>query len=241
MDLSRMKEPAVDDEEEDDLEDFADEVIEQAVHVLGKAEDEVAQLEKEVKEMAINRDDMVKVSVTNMSPGVEPDEDTGKVVRKLEDTIKDKLSKLGLDTGGRPIEVKLITTQIPEGLAEEGEGAPNDAQAQGMFFNMMTGNIQGYEDINSQRKFENSYKFNWNEDVIEDVEQKILEFSEIDTSASENDVITEVFEEETNSVDNLDDFYHGGDSRERPSSIHSKTESEHSASDNQGSEGRDKL
>merc|ERR1712025_1393613 len=99
-----------------------------AVNVLGKAEEEVAQLEKEVKEMAVSKDDMVKVSVTNMSPGVEPDEDTEKVVRKLEDTIKDKLSKLGLDTGGRPIEVKLITTQIPEGLAEEGEGAPNDAQ-----------------------------------------------------------------------------------------------------------------
>ena len=127
-DLSRMEEPEEDDEEEDDLDDFADEVIEQAVNVLGKAEEEVAQLEKEVKEMAVSKDDMVKVSVTNMSPGVEPDEDTEKVVRKLEDTIKDKLSKLGLDTGGRPIEVKLITTQIPEGLAEEGEGAPNDAQ-----------------------------------------------------------------------------------------------------------------
>ena len=110
-----------------------------------------------------------------------------------------------------------------------------------MFFNMMTGNIQGYEDINSQRKFENSYKFNWNEDVIEDVEQKILEFSEIDTSATENDVITEVFEEGQKSVDNLDDFYHGGDSRERPSSLNSNTESEHSASDDQGSEGRDEL
>ena len=128
-DLSRMKEPAEDDEEEDDLDDFADEVIEEAVNVLGKAEKEVAQLEKEVKEMAVGKDlDMVKVSVTNMSPGSEPDEDTEKVVKKLEDTIKDKLSKLGLDTGGRPIEVKLITTQIPEGLAEDGEGAPNDAQ-----------------------------------------------------------------------------------------------------------------
>ena len=133
-DLSRMKEPAEDYEEEDDLEDFADEVIEQTVNVLGKAEEEVAQLEKEVKEMAVSKDDMVRVSVTNMSPGVEPDEDTEKVVRKLEDTIKDKLSKLGLDTGGRPIEVKLITTQIPEGLAEEGEGAPNDAQVNFNFF-----------------------------------------------------------------------------------------------------------
>ena len=72
-----MKEPAKVDEEEDDLEDFADEVIEQTVNVLGKAEEEVAQLEKEVKEMAVSKDDMVRVSVTNMSPGVETDEKTG--------------------------------------------------------------------------------------------------------------------------------------------------------------------
>ena len=110
-----------------------------------------------------------------------------------------------------------------------------------MFYNMMTGNIQGYEDINSQRKFENNYKFSWDEDVIEDVEQKILEFSEPETSATEPNVIKEVFEGAEESVDNVDDIYHGGDRRGRPSSLHSKTESEHSESDNQGSEGRDEL
>ena len=126
-DLSRMEELTEDGD--DEIDDFADEVIEEAANVLEKAEEEVAQLEKEVKDMSVGKDvENVKVSVTNMSPGVEIDEDTEKVVRKLEDTIKDKLSKLGLDTGGRPIEVKLITTQIPEGLGEEGEGVPNDAQ-----------------------------------------------------------------------------------------------------------------
>ena len=108
---------------------------------------------------------------------------------------------------------------------------------------MMTGNIQGYEDINSQRKFENNYKFNWDEDVIEDVEQKILEFSEAETLAKVPDVVveSEVFGEGVQSVDNVDDIYHGGDSRERPSSLHSKIDSEHSESDNQKSEGRDEL
>ena len=110
-----------------------------------------------------------------------------------------------------------------------------------MFYNMMTGNIQGYEDINSQRKFENNYKFNWDEDVIEDVEQKILEFSESETLAKVPDVESEVFGEGVKSVDTVDDIYHGGDSRERPSSLHSKTDSEHSESDNQKSEGRDEL
>ena len=110
-----------------------------------------------------------------------------------------------------------------------------------MFYNMMTGNIQGYEDINSQRKFENNYKFNWDEDVIEDVEQKILEFSEAETLATVPDVESEVFGEGVQSVDTVDDIYHGGDSRERPSSLHSKIDSEHSESDNQKSEGRDEL
>ena len=76
--------------------------------------------------MNTKESDNVKVSVTNMSPGVETDEKTGEMVKKLEDSIKDKLSKLGVETGGRPIEIKLITTQIPEGLAEVEDG--DDAQ-----------------------------------------------------------------------------------------------------------------
>ena len=108
---------------------------------------------------------------------------------------------------------------------------------------MMTGNIQGYEDINSQRKFENNYKFNWDEDVIEDVEQKILEFSETETSATEPDLDSKAYEDEMEKkiFDSVDDIYHEGDRRERPSSLHSKIESEQSESDNQKSEGRDEL
>ena len=113
-----------------------------------------------------------------------------------------------------------------------------------MFYNMMTGNIQGYEDINSQRKFENNYKFSWDEDVIEDVEQKILQFSETETSATEPDVDSKAYEDEMEKqiFDSVDDIYHGGDVRERPSSLHSKIDSsEQSESDNQNSEGRDEL
>ena len=97
-----------DEEDKDDIDEFSDEIYDETVKVLKNAEAEVAQLEKEVQQM---KDvDNVKVSVTNMNPGAETDEDTAKVVQKLEDTIKDKLFSLGLDTGGRPIEVKLITT-----------------------------------------------------------------------------------------------------------------------------------
>ena len=159
----------------------------------------------------------VKVSVTNLSPGGEPldDEQTKKIVKKLEGTIRDKLSKLGLDTGGKPIEVKLITTQIPEGLEEGMGGEGEDMQVQGMFFNMMTGNIQGYEDINSQRKVENNYKFNWNEDMVDDMEKKIHGFGEEDAvTENQNEPEEIVLTDDTIVLD----IYEGGDERQRPSS-----------------------
>jgi len=182
----------IDDNDDDETNDEDDNKLRDTMKQLKEAEAEVETLEKEFKELAksdhkkedttaistedFNHDlDKVKVSVTNLSPGGDSmdTEQTSKIVKKLEGTIRDKLSKLGLDTGGRPIEVKLITTQIPEELGEGMEGESEDMQVQGMFFNMMTGNIQGYEDINSQRKVENNYKFTWKEESMDDIEEKI--------------------------------------------------------------------
>lgn len=176
-------------------EDELDSEILETKQKLEDAEKEVEQLEKEVKELTettkplipnkspqIETKDLeldnVKVSVTKLSAGgVEgmDEEQTDKFVKRLEGTIKDKLSQLGLDTGNRPIEVKLITTNMPEGFVEGGEGGDqqNDRQMQGMFFNMMTGNVQGYEDINSQRKAESSYKFSWDDRLVGEMEQEI--------------------------------------------------------------------
>merc|ERR1719370_1699391 len=116
---------------------------------LEEAEAEVARLEDESKN--------VKVSVTKLGTGEELNpEEAAKIAKRLEGTIKDKLAKLGIDTGSRPIEVKLVTSTIPDGLSLGEEGDPqNDQQVQSMFFNMMTGNIQG------------------NEDMLEDIESKI--------------------------------------------------------------------
>ena len=125
-----------------------------------EAEAEVARLEDEAKN--------VKVSVTKLGTGEElSPEEAAKIAKRLEGTIKDKLAKLGIDTGSRPIEVrlasvrgkfyvqtclslkllvfqvKLVTSSLPEGLSLGEEGDPqNDQQVQSMFFNMMTGNIQ---------------------------------------------------------------------------------------------------
>merc|ERR1719244_1189518 len=161
------------------------------------------------------------------------DEQTNKIVKKLEGTIRDKLSKLGLDTGGRPIEVKLITTQIPEGLEEGMEGDKEDMQVQGMFFNMMTGNMQGYEDINSQRKVENNYKFSWNEQMVDDIEKKIDglggEPTEADVTQDQNEPEEIVLTDGANVLDIFD----GGDQRERPSSASNRMEEAIAVDENQ--------
>ena len=100
-----------------------------------------------------------------------------------------------------------------------------------MFFNMMTGNIQGYEDINSQRKIENNYKFTWNENIVEDIEKKIDNFGDnidqIDNNRVDN---SELFNAKDSELYD-DSLYHGGDQRQRPSSMHSKSFSD-SDSDN---------
>ena len=135
---------------------------------------------------------------------------------------------------------------MPEGLSIGEEGDPqNDQQVQSMFFNMMTGNIQvtqqlnkelvkkswfqGYEDIDSQRKAENSYKFQWNEDMLEDIESKITSLGgDLDEPgiageaiAVENDAPKpeEVTLSDQENFDGLLGFHEG-----RPSSKHSKIE-----------------
>jgi len=226
--------------DEDDHE--VDEKLKDTMKQLEDAETEVENLEKEILHLSnsphikqkgaedVNSVETdadlknVKVSLTNLSPGGEglDDEQTNKIVKKLEGTIRDKLSKLGLDTGGRPIEVKLITTQIPEGLEEGIGGEGEDMQVQGMFFNMMTGNMQGYEDINNQRKVENNYKFTWKEDMVEDIEKKIDSLGRDANRLQEGQQEPEELVLTDNTIPF--DFYEGGDERHRPSSFSTRME-----------------
>merc|ERR1712192_294039 len=159
----------------------------------------------------------VKVSVTKLGTGEEINpEEAAKIAKRLEGTIKDKLAKLGIDTGSRPIEVKLVTSTIPEGLSLGEEGDPqNDQQVQSMFFNMTTGNIQGYEDIDSQRKAESSYKFHWDENMIEDIESKISSLVEDNAIMPEEVTLPD-------QEDEFDGLLGVGEERERPSSKSSK-------------------
>lgn len=272
-DLSQKEEEIEDYEDvediEEDLEENEEDIegLEEAEDLLDQAEAELSALEKEMKDLQSTGKkeaaaDNVKVSVTNMSPGVETDEKTGEIMKKLEDNIKDKLSKLGLDTGGRPIEIKLITTQIPDGLPE-GEGAEDEAQVssdlfdnsginkyfqmQGLLFNMMTGNVQGYEDINKQRALESNYQFSWNQNLIQDVERKINDLGGEEADQVEDSIGTVMEEVEVLEVEELVgvvpevlDIYQGGDERQRPSSVHSNT-AEVDGDQSQDSSDKDEL
>ena len=234
--------PDTEDNEEETEDDELDIRLKDTMQQLEEAESEFDSLEKEflqlskasepneettteVSSQQASKDlENVKVSVTNISPGGDTldTEQTNKIVKKLEGTIRDKLSKLGLDTGGRPIEVKLITTQIPEGLGDGMEGDGEDMQVQGMFYNMMTGNVQGYEDINTQRKVENNYKFSWSEDLVDDIENKIEGLGGEDHVVDGGKEIKNENEPEeivlTNAWSYMD-IYEGGDQKHRTSSV----------------------
>ena len=93
---------------------------------------------------------------------------------------------------------------------------------------MMTGNLQGYDDINNQRLLENNYKFNWNPELMQDLEKKIADLSEDEPDQSDVEDVDNresvVVEEKLVSMIPEDlDIYEGGDVRTRPSSLHSKT------------------
>lgn len=237
-------------EEEEEYEAKLDDALAEAKKKLEVAEAEVEQLEKEWKGELPQKlaetggNDNLKVTVTKMGGGVGEElsaEQAAKLASRLEGTIKDKLAKLGIDTH-RPIEVKLITTSLPEGLNLGEDGDPqNDQQVQSMFFNMMTGNIQGYEDIDSQRKAESSYKFNWNEDMMEDLDKRIaLLGGDADDAVVVEDT-GDMPEEIKLTDDEVPDFMNVDDQRQRPSSEHSKIDSASEVLAQDASEVKDEL
>ena len=92
-----------------------------------------------------------------------------RVIKHLERAIKDKLFKAGLDTGGRQIEVKFITTSIPSevfgGKEDGGEGVTDESmtseearQFQGMIYNLMVSFFQSlYCSLRIQRPIKISF------------------------------------------------------------------------------------
>ncbi|GFT00165.1 protein OS-9 [Nephila pilipes] len=99
-----------------------------------------------------------------------PDED-GKLYemdsaqrRKLEQAVKEKLEKAGLDTGGRKIEVKIITAGYYDN--EDGKdfhtlSDEETNQFQNMIMALLTGQQEAVHEMERQKKLEENYKFTW--------------------------------------------------------------------------------
>ncbi|GFS54566.1 protein OS-9 [Trichonephila clavipes] len=84
--------------------------------------------------------------------------------RRLEQAVKEKLEKAGLDTQGRKIEVKIITTGYFD--HEDGEdfqtlSDEDTNQFQNMIMALLTGQQEAVHEMERQKKLEENYKLNW--------------------------------------------------------------------------------
>ncbi|KAK8744618.1 hypothetical protein OTU49_000534 [Cherax quadricarinatus] len=84
---------------------------------------------------------------------------------KLEQTIKDRLQKLGLEKIGRKFEVKILTTNS---LEDEDTNNPLLSQEeteafQNMIVNLLSANAEELEERENHRKLEKNYGFKWDD------------------------------------------------------------------------------
>nr|XP_045624943.1 protein OS-9-like [Procambarus clarkii] len=84
---------------------------------------------------------------------------------KLEQTIKDRLQKLGLEKIGRKFEVKILT---PNSLEDEDTNNPLLSQEeteafQNMIVNLLSANAEELEERENHRKLEKNYGFKWDD------------------------------------------------------------------------------
>jgi len=140
-----------------------------------------------------------KLAVDGDSEDLFDDEQAEKIVTKLEGMIKNKLTRHGLTKSGKPIEVMLIATRLPEGAENE-----DDRQLNSMFYNMMTGDVEGYHDINHVRKDEENYGFAWKEEMLTDMEQKI---EKLKLSGADADLVDKMLQYAIQQDDDIKEFW----------------------------------
>jgi len=147
----------------------------------------------------------IKISISKLSDNDDDSEESfdddqaEKIVTKLEGMIKNKLIRHGLTKSGKPIEVKLITARLPEGGENE-----DDRQLNSMFYNMMTGDVDGYEDINQVRKDEENYGFAWKEEMLSEMEQKI---EKLKLSGADADLVDKMLQYAIDQDDDIKTFW----------------------------------
>ncbi|XP_042210657.1 FK506-binding protein 5-like [Homarus americanus] len=93
---------------------------------------------------------------------------------KLEQKIKDRLQKLGLEKIGRKFEVKILT---PNSLEDEDTNNPLLSQEeteafQNMIVNLLSANAEELEERENHRKLEKNYGFKWDDSQFAEDEEE---------------------------------------------------------------------
>ncbi|XP_035207021.1 protein OS-9-like isoform X3 [Stegodyphus dumicola] len=91
--------------------------------------------------------------------------------KKLEQAVKEKLEKAGLDTGGRRIEVKIITAGYYDNEDGKDFHSLSDEetnQFQNMIMALLTGQQEAVQEMERHKKLEENYKFIWKDEKKDD-------------------------------------------------------------------------
>ena len=131
-------------------------------------------VDKEQRSIA-NNGENVKISISKLYADDDLEEDLDKIhadkaISNLESLIRKQFSG-AVGEGTKEVEIKLIAVKLPDG--EEGD----DWKLNTMVYNMMMGDIQGYEDMEQAKKDETNYGFSWRNDMLENLEQDLLKQS----------------------------------------------------------------
>eukprot|EP00092_Neocalanus_flemingeri_P036781 GFUD01040042.1.p1 GENE.GFUD01040042.1~~GFUD01040042.1.p1 ORF type:complete len:690 (+),score=189.07 GFUD01040042.1:86-2155(+) len=158
-------------------------------HGYGTSSDGSKKHENIVSEDSVNDfGENIRISIIKHASTEDPEEyfdevEAENIATYLEGLVKHKLSEHNLAKTGKVVQVKVITTRMPEG-PEDAE----DWQVQGMFYNMMTGNLLGFEDIDSVMRDEENYGFIWREEMLNNIDKMIFSLREdgVDTDLDNN-------------------------------------------------------
>jgi len=191
-------------EEEEKVED-ANKVLKETKMKLMELESELDEVEEgvlETRKQLKSGSDKVAVELQQFTQnGLEDMDGSGsnKLAKEIELTIHKKLEKMGMKFNEKPIEIKVITTNIP--MVGEDLDEMNGNHVEGMVHNLLYGNQQGYEDIDSQRKIESNYKFSWDDSLINKINKEIEDLEKqnnmkaSEQSTDERSITPEVEEE----------------------------------------------
>lgn len=170
--------------EEEDDEDDDDEIIsdddlsltEKSKSLVGK----LKMVEDDKSQSSVLDDDKVHVRIRRLDR--KSADASGKLHemdfaqrRKLEQAVKEKLEKAGLDTGGRRIEVKIITAGYYD--SEDGKdfhalSEEETSQFQNMIMALLTGQQEAVQEMERHKKLEENYKKVWNYDESKSQEEE---------------------------------------------------------------------